>query len=294
MGRELKRVPLDFDWPVDKVWHGFLNPFYKHAFDCAHCAGTGSSPEARRMKDQWYGNAPFNPADRGSVPFTPEHPAVRAFAERNVGNSPEYYGRGEVAIAREAHRLAALFNRGWSHHLNAGDVGALIEGSRLMDFTHTWEAGEGWKKKEPAYMPTPEEVNVWSIRGMGHDSINQWIVVGAECKRLGLAAECAHCSGAGQHWNPPEAEKQADEWERSEPPTGDGYQMWETVSEGSAISPVFTAPEDLAEWLSKNRADSIDRDTTAAQWLKFILGPGWAPSLIVDASGVHSGVEAAQ
>jgi hypothetical protein len=23
MGREIKRVPLDFDWPLDKVWHGF-------------------------------------------------------------------------------------------------------------------------------------------------------------------------------------------------------------------------------------------------------------------------------
>ena len=29
MGRELRRVPLDFDWPQGKVWQGYLNPLYK-------------------------------------------------------------------------------------------------------------------------------------------------------------------------------------------------------------------------------------------------------------------------
>lgn len=33
-----------------------------------------------------------------------------------------------------------------------------------------------------------------------------------------------------------------------EPPTGDGYQLWETTSEGSPISPIFTTIEELAEW----------------------------------------------
>ena len=28
MGRELKRVPLDFQWPENKVWDGYLNPHY--------------------------------------------------------------------------------------------------------------------------------------------------------------------------------------------------------------------------------------------------------------------------
>ena len=27
MGREIKRVPLDFDWPLDKPWKGFVNPY---------------------------------------------------------------------------------------------------------------------------------------------------------------------------------------------------------------------------------------------------------------------------
>jgi len=32
MGRELKRVPLDFDWEIDKIWYG-----YKHIFICGDC-----------------------------------------------------------------------------------------------------------------------------------------------------------------------------------------------------------------------------------------------------------------
>ena len=26
MGREIRRVPLDFDWPLNTVWEGFLTP----------------------------------------------------------------------------------------------------------------------------------------------------------------------------------------------------------------------------------------------------------------------------
>jgi hypothetical protein len=35
MGRELKRVPLDFNWPINKTWKGYENPYTYH--DCAFC-----------------------------------------------------------------------------------------------------------------------------------------------------------------------------------------------------------------------------------------------------------------
>jgi hypothetical protein len=34
MGRELKRVPLDFDWPQDKIWDGYINPHYQKCPAC--------------------------------------------------------------------------------------------------------------------------------------------------------------------------------------------------------------------------------------------------------------------
>lgn len=292
MGRELKRVPLDFEWPLNKVWSGFLNPHYAKSHDCHACAGSGYSPEAQRMKDQWYGNAPFRPEDRGSRSFLPTHPAVLSLAERNVSRAPWYYGNDTADIQREAHRLADLFNRGWSHHLNADDVAALVASGRLMDLTHTWTPADGWKPKEPAYIPTPEEVNAWSLAGIGHDSINQYVVVDAECRRLGVASVCRHCGGTGTIWDSPEDEQSAESWTRSQPPTGDGYQIWETVSEGSPISPVFATAEKLAIYMAGNPWGG-DAGSSYESWMKFIDGPGWAPSMVIADGVIHSGADAA-
>lgn len=292
MGRELKRVVLDFKWPENKVWEGYLNPHYAKSQKCPECGGSGLSPEARHLKDQWYGNAPFKPEDRGSTPFLPTHPVVRAFAERNVTHSQEYYGSREGAIQREARRLADYFNRSWSHHLNVDDVAALLEGGRLMDLTHTWTQESRWQPKEPPYVPTPEEVNTWSLSGLVHDAINQWIVVGAECKRLGIDSTCPHCAGSGTIWDSPEDEQAAEAWEHSDPPAGDGYQIWETVSEGSPISPVFATPEELAQHMA-GKQWGADKGSSYETWLHFINGPGWAPSGIIDANGVRTGVDAA-
>jgi hypothetical protein len=289
MGRELKRVPLDFAHPMNERWPGFLNPHYA-ALQCTHCEGSGSSPDARAMKDRWYGNAPFKPEDRGSVPFAPDHPVI---ARRAAFNARPDRGLGWPGgdAQTEARRLAALFNRSWGHHLNADDVAALVKEGRLRDFTHTWTNETGWVAKEPAYVPSPQEVNDWSINGFGHDSINCWIVTGAECERLGIAAECTHCHGEGEVWPSAEAKAAYEAWTRTEPPTGEGYQVWETVSEGSPISPVFSTPELLARHMATT-AWGADKGTSYEQWLKFINGPGWAPSMILDANGVRSGVAA--
>lgn len=289
MGRELKRVPLDFTWPLNKPWQGYINPHYT-AQQCEHCAGSGSSPQAKRFNDQWYGNAPFAPEDRGSVPFAVGHPTIRALAERNA--TPDMrLGWSGRNVDQEALRLAHLFNRGWNHHLNQDDVNALVAGGRLMDLTHTWTAGEGWKAKEPAYTPTAAQVNEWSLRGFGHDSINQWLCVKARCAALGVDPECQHCHGHGEIWPSEDAKALYEGWEREEPPEGAGWQVWETVSEGSPISPVFSTPEDLARHMATTKWGG-DSGTTYEQWLKFIVGPGWAPSLVASNGVVETGVQA--
>lgn len=292
MGRELKRVPLDFNWPLNKPWKGFLNPHYKKAHKCEACDGSGSSPEARWLKALWYGYTSFRPEDRGSVPFTENHPVVRELAERNVNRSPEFYGTDADAVNREARRLCRHFNSHWLHHLNADDVAALVAAGRLRDFTHTWAKESGWQLKDPPYVPTPEEVNVWSIVGLGHDSINSWVVIRAECERLSVVSECPFCQGDGKIWGA-EADKQAaEDWQREEPPAGPGYQIWETVSGGSPISPVFSTPEGLARHMAGTRWGA-DRGSSFETWLAFIKGPGWAPSMLMDSEGTKTGPEAA-
>lgn len=140
-------------------------------------------------------------------------------------------------------------------------------------------------------MPSPEEVNVWSILGSGHDAIDRSIVVDAECKRLGIDPACEHCAGTGEIWDSPEDEQAADSWTAVEPPAGDGYQIWETVSEGSPISPVFATPEELARHMA-GRPWGADKGSSYDAWMRFINGPGWALSMVSDSDGVRVGPNA--
>lgn len=91
MGRTLKRVALDFNWPLDKIWQGYLNPHSDAMKDCAACDHSGYAPEAKRFSDQWYGCAPFSPAVYGATPLTVENPAIQAFARRQLEKAPEFY-----------------------------------------------------------------------------------------------------------------------------------------------------------------------------------------------------------
>ena len=182
----------------------------------------------------------------------------------------------------------------WCDRITQDEVDALVKHGRLMDFTHTWTSETGWKKKKPAYHPAAAEVNEWSQRGMGHDGINHWICTETRAKRLGVYGKCKHCKGDGNLWRTPADEKLADAWKPKNPPKGTWYQMWETTSEGSPISPAFKTPEDLARWLFENDASTFGSQTTTyVQWLAFIRGPGWAPTMVSDGHQLMSGVDAA-
>lgn len=68
---------------------------------------------------------------------------------------------------------------------------------------------------------------------------------------------CPHCEGEKRAYPPP-----------IEVPDGPGWQMWETTSEGSPISPVFETPEALAHWLADTGASSFGWMTSSYEgWL---------------------------
>lgn len=288
MGRIVRRVPLDFDWPIDKIWEGFLTPDQFDEIKCPSCKN-GYSPHAQHLHDLWYGYLPFDLASTGSTPLRHDTPAVRAFAERNIKNAPEFYGTGEGAIVREAQRLADLWNGQWCHHLSQDDVDALIAADRLRDLTHTWSREEGWQPKNPAVTPTAEQVNEWSLRTTGHDGINASVVVRARCEREGAEVLCPTCQGHGSVEAYPGQRAEAEAWESTDPPTGDGWQLWETVSEGSPISPVFPTAEALAAWMADPaRGDGWVPQEVAANF----IAEGWAPTGATGPGGtVMSGVE---
>lgn len=75
------------------------------------------------------------------------------------------------------------------------------------------------------------------------------------------------------------------------PPQGDGWQMWETTTEGSPMSPVFATPEELARWLADNKASAMGSQTASYEdWLGMIKA-GWAPTGALSKRGFESGVE---
>jgi hypothetical protein len=190
MGRELKRVSLDFSWPLGKVWDGYVCPHNPE--HCCACDGTGFNPNTRVIYDSWY-----NLDDRAPVE--------------------------------------------WYRHLEQADVDALREADRLS----TW----GFN-----YDVTAEEINAATAKqhSLLVDSLTQCICVQAKAKREGVFGHCEKCGGEGEIWPDKETEQLAEDWEGIDPPEGEGYQLWETTSEGSPVSPVFRALDELCEWLAPN------------------------------------------
>lgn len=82
------------------------------------------------------------------------------------------------------------------------------------------------------------------------------------------------------------------------------FQVWETVSEGTPVTPPFETKDELIGYLvehgdfwdqSRRRegCTSINCDPWSRESAEaFVNGPGWAPSFVADSKGVRSGVEA--
>jgi len=234
MGRTLKRVPLDFGWPLNTIWKGFENPY--HPTKCKYCDGSGLNVETKKLSDDWYTH------------------------------------------------LRTDDQEGWCYHLEKEDIQTLINNNRLWDFTRIpindeqrkivedkVQKGENnWLPFDNGYVPTPEEVNEWARKGMGHDSINQWICVKGKAKRLGIWGLCPMCDGKGNYFCEDKYEKLHEEWKPIEPPQGDGYQLWETTSEGSPLSPVFKTLEELCEWAENNATTFGSYKTSKKEWMEML------------------------
>lgn len=276
MGREVRRVALDFDWPLKKVWDGFVNHHCDKMTACPTCDGSGHNKVGRFLSDSWY-----------------RHMAEEMFGAffgdniLSVWTRERYECAGWSALVCDNIEMAKRFGftslTHWSDKLVQEEVDALISDGRLHDLTHTWGKDDGWQPKENTPKPTPDEVVMWAAQGVGHDSINRWICMKARAKRFGIEdTTCEKCGGSGEFWSSEEDKVAAEAWESTPPPAGDGWQMWETTSEGSPISPVFETPEGLATWLADTKASTFGPMTADyGTWLKMIVGSGWAPSAVL-------------
>lgn len=236
MGREIRRVPLDFKWPLNVPWRGFMCPYESQ--ECKPCDGGGLNPATKQISDDWYD--------------------------------------------------FARTGRKWCYDITQDEVDALVKADRLYDFTHTWKSGDGWKPKNPPYIPTAEEVNSWAQYGLGHDAINHWICVEARARRLGVYGKCEWCNGEGEIWFSDKVKELSERWhdeERYGPPTGEGWQLWETVSEGSPISPVFATEDEFQNFLiGEGYSESAARN---------FIKSGWAMSMVMADGKIYRDIESA-
>lgn len=226
MGREVRRVPMDFAWPLNKPWDGFCNP---HHAKCRSCGGAGDTLAMQRL------------SDLVSLLMLSGDDARR-------GKCHPYFTEAPL------HRTDGM-----------------VCGADMLELT------TGLAGREPSRF--------------GHDSVDGWRATKKIVAAAGMHEKWGICQVCDGHGMPPDVRAAAEAWEPTNPPTGDGWQVWETVSEGSPISPVFATPEELARHMAATRFGG-DRGTSYEQWLKFITGPGWAPSMVMDEHGFRTGVEA--
>lgn len=239
MGREIKRVPLDFDWDwaaSRKPWEGYLMPESLSFPDCETCDGSGSTTAL-----DWL------------------HAVTTLLS--CLGDEPNAQERGRRIHPYLTSLMAHPDKR---------------PGPEIVELT------AGLAGREPGWI--------------AHDSIDHWNFDKKIIAAAGLPdtwGQCPTCSGRG-HLATPEQEAAQEAWERTEPPEGEGYQLWETVSEGSPITPVFATAEELARWMTTHRWGSqTDLMASSFEVAMRFIDAGWAPSGMASAEhGVESGVEA--
>ncbi len=224
MGRCVKRVPLDFGWPLNKPWKGYVNPYHRP------CPG----PDCQR--------------------YTGRTPA-RALAEAAINL---------ILIAGED---AA---KGGSLHPWASRIGG--ETFTRVGFDAT-ELSIGLAGRGP-FLP------------FGHDSVDRYVAVEKLIVAAGLPKTWGYCPVCGGQCIDPAFQERYEAWHPEEPPTGEGWQVWETVSEGSPISPIFKTAEGMIDWLV---GEGVSREAAEA-----FAKSGWVPSMVTVVGKMYEGIESAK
>ena len=262
MGLELKRVEVGFKWPLNKVWSGFLMPEELSPKKCACCNAQGYNEATQVIADTYYDSNNFG------VKWTYDYYKDR---DGNPATRPPWRVLGN--------------SQAWHNQITQDEVQALIDAGRLVDLTHTWTSGKGWVRREDSYIPTEAEVNEWDTVSMGHDGINCSILIEARATRLGVFGYCEKYQGDGSTFDSKEQETAYDNWKETPVPEGDWYQVWETVSEGSPVTPAFETAAELIDYLAKYGDNEGKNDGWIREAASKFVGVGFAPSLTINGNG---------
>jgi hypothetical protein len=240
MSREVRRVPLDFDWPLNEVWHGYLTPDKFRENRCQDCFGRGSTPAHQwierigLMIDQLIADVDENAAGK------PMHPWLEKDTYPPVDREDEIARQGiwvDYRVVRPSADIVEFAQ-------------ALVKDDPY-EFRRTIERGR--------FAQNREAITRGLVRAAGLPEKWGW---------------CPACNGHGSVEAYPGQRAEAEAWEAEEPPTGEGWQLWETVSEGSPVTPVFADREGLVAHLC---SDDYPRRLTRDE-AEGLVSAGWVPS----------------
>lgn len=249
MSREIKRVPLTFDWPIDKTWEGYESPTSLEGERCEPCNASGQTHFGWWLQNFSYvmgmlaDDVHHQEQGKPMHPWLIEFPRHHGHFEYPVKGDPQS-GYGTFVIDRPGPDAVEFFTR-------------LIATEADKD---------SYAGKEPHYAVVRKLLEI-----------------------TGMDVTCPDCNGRGSTEKYPGQRAEAEAWEASEPPEGDGWQLWQTVSDGAPMSPVFATADELAGWMSDPaRGSDWVPAATAAQF----IAAGWAPSgIFTPGTGVVTGVE---
>lgn len=162
-------------------------------------------------------------------------------------------------MGREVRRVP----QDWAHPKDAGGHFIPLHDGSVSQRQRDWDAGE----------------KQWTS-GFRDDYHGGWKPLEGDEKEM----EFADWEGAR-----PEVEDYMPDWPEEKKTH---YQMYENTTEGTPISPIMAAPEELARWLVNNGASAFAGQTADYEsWLRVCQG-GYAPSAVsVPGIGLVSGVQ---
>jgi len=264
MGREIKRVALDFDGKRNETWKGFLNPHHKpcplNDTECMAGSTTGRAWLENILRFLALageeGLGPRNPRATYPHPYLAEFPqAVTTRGKFDMtGNDVRQYRCIErprvLPPSRDLYELVAKLTESETGRLGIGGMNV-------------------WRLEQKLFELAGVDADTWGV--------------------------CPVCKGEGVD---PEAKEAYEAWEPYEPPEGPGWQVWETVSEGSPVSPVFATGEELIEWLVQPEGTDeawarrgtygtgepycySEQGHSREAAVAFVKGSGWVPSGVI-------------
>lgn len=236
MGRELKRVPMDFDWPLKTIWTGFINGKHRPCPENNKRCFGGYTGARQWLESICRLLSLAAEQSVGIVSTDDFEKRTHDLAGKQTYPHPYLAGFPQAPTYGLEHERCA-----WHLVPPTKDLAELVSAITKQPAEFNRLGGNYAYKLELAIMEAAGMAQNWGI--------------------------CPVCEG---HCVDPAVKAEYDAWERTEPPRGDGYQLWETTSEGSPQSPVFATLEELSAWCETNATTFGYNKTSAAEWKRML------------------------